>query len=335
MNDTAIYERKPLTAQEIQAQVNIIQTVMKQVMKEGEHFGTLPGCKKPSLYKPGSEKILSTFHIAVIPGTEDVVDLSGDDYFRYRVHVRGATLSGELIGIGIGECSTDEEKYKWRTAVCKEEYDSTPEDRRRMLWKKADKYHSSPYQVTQVRTNPADLANTVLKMAKKRGQIDLTLTATAASDIFTQDIEDVSEELRDNITEGQQRDPIKPPQSKSGAPSAPENGKSPRESLLKELAEYCGKDMAKFKKTLKEITAFGDNKGTDDPAKLSDKWAASALGKLRAKVKEEGGTATKTDADPEGCPQNPVECDKSVFDENDNAFCVNMDTPCKHQAKLI
>lgn len=221
MNDVVLRdtEDKPLSAAQIQAQVNTIQQVMKQVMKEGEHYGTIPGCKKPSLYKPGSEKILSTFHIAVIPGTEDVVDLSGDDFFRYRVHVRGATLRGDIIGIGIGECSTDEEKYKWRAAVCTEEFDSTQEDRRRMLWKKSDKYHDKPYQVMQVRTNPADLANTVLKMAKKRGQIDLTLTATAASDIFTQDIEDVSEELRDNITEGQQKEPLKAPQSKSATPS--------------------------------------------------------------------------------------------------------------------
>ena len=50
----------------------------------------------------------------------------------------------------------------------------------------------------QVRTNPADIANTVLKMAKKRAQIDLTLTATAASDCFTQDVEDLPEELRDD-----------------------------------------------------------------------------------------------------------------------------------------
>jgi len=38
--------------------------------------------------------------------------------------------------------------------------------------------------------NPADYYNTCLKMAKKRALVDATLTTTAASDIFTQDIED-------------------------------------------------------------------------------------------------------------------------------------------------
>ena len=40
----------------------------------------------------------------------------------------------------------------------------------------------------------ADVYNTVLKMAKKRALVDATLTATAASDIFTQDVEDFGPE---------------------------------------------------------------------------------------------------------------------------------------------
>jgi hypothetical protein len=63
------------------------------------------------------------------------------------------------------------------------------------------------------------MANTVLKMAKKRAQIDLTLTATAASDVFTQDIEDMPDEIRETIVEGEEgmgeRPPISDPKSKS------------------------------------------------------------------------------------------------------------------------
>jgi hypothetical protein len=40
----------------------------------------------------------------------------------------------------------------------------------------------------------ADTYNTVLKMAKKRAHVDAILTATAASDIFTQDIDERAEE---------------------------------------------------------------------------------------------------------------------------------------------
>jgi hypothetical protein len=38
----------------------------------------------------------------------------------------------------------------------------------------------------------ADTYNTVLKMAKKRSHVDAVLTATAAGDIFTQDVEDTA-----------------------------------------------------------------------------------------------------------------------------------------------
>jgi hypothetical protein len=47
--------------------------------------------------------------------------------------------------------------------------------------------------------NPADYYNTVLKMAKKRAHVDAILTATAASDIFTQDIEDMPEVINGEI----------------------------------------------------------------------------------------------------------------------------------------
>jgi hypothetical protein len=89
--------------------------------------------------------------------------------------------SGIVVGVGVGRCSSNEEKYKWRRAVCREEWDATPEARRRLCWKTGAK---GVYSINQVRTNPEDLANTVLKMAKKRAQADLCLTALAASDAF-------------------------------------------------------------------------------------------------------------------------------------------------------
>ena len=182
----------PQSAQEIRAHVNRIQEVMRAVMVENTHYGKIPGTPKPTLYKAGSEVLLSTFRIAVKPRIED---LSTGDEVRYRVTAVGEhQTSGTIIGEGVGECSSSEEKYRWRSAVCDEEFQETDAGRRRMKWKRGD---NGNYQVKQVRTEPADVANTVLKMAKKRAQIDMTLTALAASDIFTQDIEDMPEEVRE------------------------------------------------------------------------------------------------------------------------------------------
>lgn len=188
-------ETKPLTAQEVGASKALIQRVMAAVMKRDVHYGVIPGTKKPTLYKPGSEAILSTFRIAVIP---EIQDISTPDEIRYRVLARGILPDGTVVGCGIGECSTSEEKYKWRMAVCDEEFNDTPEDRRRIKYalKWNDRNRKKEMAKTQqIRTEPADLANTVLKMAKKRAQIDLTLTATGASDVFDQDIEDLPPEF--------------------------------------------------------------------------------------------------------------------------------------------
>jgi hypothetical protein len=184
------------TPVEVRARVNLIQEIMRAVFKEGMHYGRIPGTEKPTLFKAGSEVILATFRIAVEPVVDD---LSTGDTFRYRVSCRGVLPNGEVVGVGIGEASSDEEKYRWRKAVCQEEYDETPVDRRRAKWGKGR--DGKAYQTWQVRTQPADVANTILKMAKKRAQIDLCLTATAASDVFTQDIEDLPEELHDTVAE--------------------------------------------------------------------------------------------------------------------------------------
>mgnify|MGYP001773033731 CR=1 FL=1 len=193
-NSLTVLDNKPLTAQEVGANKALIQRVMAAVMKKDVHYGIIPGTKKPSLYKPGSEAILSTFRIAIMP---EIQDLSTGDEIRYRVLAKGVLPDGTVVGCGLGECSTNEEKYKWRGAVCDEEFDDTPENRRRLKYgsKWNDRTRKKEMsKIKQVRTEPADLANTVLKMAKKRAQIDLTLTATGASDVFDQDIEDLPAE---------------------------------------------------------------------------------------------------------------------------------------------
>lgn len=183
------YGSRSLTAADVRAQVNLMQDVMQQVMLKDTHFGVIPGTKQPSLYKAGAEKLMSTFRLAADPVVEPI---GVDGEIGYRVTVRIMSSSGLFLGAGIGECSSSEDKYAWRAAVCDDEFEATPENRRRI---KFSKYQGKVEKKKQVRTNPADVSNTVLKMAKKRGLIDGVLTVTAASDLFTQDIEDLPEEV--------------------------------------------------------------------------------------------------------------------------------------------
>jgi hypothetical protein len=219
METMPVVQMDTRSAGEVKAGIDLILQVMKTVMKQGVDFGLVPGCgDKPTLLKPGSEKILATFKIAVDP---EVEDLSTEDEARYRVKARlFHGPSGIELGKGLGEASTNEEKYRWRKAICDEEFAETAEDRKRLAWKaewsngrKTGKFT----QVKQVRTNKADVSNTVLKMAKKRAQIDATLTATAASAIFAQDLEDLQEEIRETIIEeeSERRPNIKEPEAKT------------------------------------------------------------------------------------------------------------------------
>lgn len=183
---------------DIISHVAMVQEVMRAVMKPDVHYGIIPGTDKPTLYKQGAEVLCMAFRVA---DTYQVEDLSTADVVRYRVTCTGAhQVNGIVLGTGMGEASSGEEKYKWRKAW-DEEYNATPANLRRL---KAGKYK-------QVRTEPADLANTILKMANKRAKIAMTINVTACGDMFGQDLEDMDEALRDHLTRhGEERPAAEP-----------------------------------------------------------------------------------------------------------------------------
>ncbi|HNX81940.1 MAG TPA: hypothetical protein PKL77_07320 [Candidatus Omnitrophota bacterium] len=196
-----------LPVQTVREQVNAIQDLMKEVMKENEHYGVIPGTNgKPSLLKAGAEKLGFMFRLAASYEITEKAHDMGHVEFIVRCKITHIE-SGRYLGEGVGSASTLESKYRYRKAakVCpscggefiikgKEEYGGG--------WicykakggcgaKFADNDLSITSQGGRVEnTDIADCYNTVLKMAKKRAHVDAMLTVTAASDIFTQDIED-------------------------------------------------------------------------------------------------------------------------------------------------
>jgi hypothetical protein len=216
-----------------------VQEVMKAVMKRDVHYGVIPFTDKPTLYKAGAEVLCMTFRIA---DSYRIEDLSTADAIRYRVTCVGThQLTGVELGSGMGEGSSSEEKYKWRKAVNKEEFEATPVTMRRVKFAKN-------YKVEQVRTEPADLANTVLKMACKRAKMAMVLNVTAASDCFTQDIEDLSQELREHLVDDE------------GGASQPTPPAWPAESFATQM-ERWSKAVAAGIKTPADIMALARSKG--------------------------------------------------------------------------
>lgn len=231
------------TAVEVRADVQLIQQVMAAVMSDGVHYGKIPGTPKPSLWKAGAEKLCSAFRLAPKLDVDDlsIVDgMTGEPaVIRYRIKTKAVSAStGNLLGEGIGEASSGEERYKWRSAVVAEEWELTPEHMRRVKFAKAwDRDGKERIdKIQQVRTNPADIANTVLKMAAKRSLVDMVLKVTGASDVFAQDLEDLPSDLLDALStekrnEVTSRATVKEPQARGTASAttqtrAPTKGKA-------------------------------------------------------------------------------------------------------------
>lgn len=189
-------EALPMSTNEIVRQVCLIQDVMKTVMRDKEHYGIIPGCgNKPTLLKPGAEKLGMTFRLH--PEFEVTRHELPGGHREVEVLCTLKTFSGKFAGQGVGSCSTLENKYRYR-------WENTGMLVPVNYWESRDPamLGGADYAPRKVKgkwtifhriehDNPADYYNTVLKMAKKRAHVDAILTATAASDLFTQDVEDL------------------------------------------------------------------------------------------------------------------------------------------------
>jgi predicted RNA-binding Zn-ribbon protein involved in translation (DUF1610 family) len=217
--ETALAHREQAELEErsvdqVRSQVAKIQELMNSVLIDGHHYGITPGTKKPSLYKPGAEQICLTFRLLPkfhITTTELAAGHREKEIICDLYHAN----TGAWMGQGVGSCSTMESKYRWRKSgrVCPNCGEGTirrsnyPDKHTGAKgWYCNEKAggcngkfsYDDPRieeQQTERQENPdiADQYNTVLKMAKKRAHVDATITATAASDVFTQDVEDFSE----------------------------------------------------------------------------------------------------------------------------------------------
>ena len=132
--------------------ISEFQALIKSQLAEGHDYGVIPGTSKPTLLKPGAEKILMLMGLT---SQFDIIDSTRDfdkGFFQYQVKCK-LFSNGLLITEGLGACNTKEKKY--------------------------------------IKQDAFTIDNTILKMAKKRAMIDATLLVASLSQIFTQDVEDM------------------------------------------------------------------------------------------------------------------------------------------------
>ena len=187
------------------------------LMVAGTDYGKIPGAgDKPTLLKPGAEKLASLFGLA--PRFEIVereMDWTGDAHAAepfFFIQYRCTLYRGDMaVGQGVGSCNSWEKKYRYRQGERR-----CPECGQAAIIKGKQEYGGGwlcfkkkggcgykfpdgdgrieSQEVGQVKnSDPADVVNTIDKMAQKRALVAAVLIAVNASELFTQDIEDYSD----------------------------------------------------------------------------------------------------------------------------------------------
>jgi len=140
------------TLESVMGRINKFQQLVQKNLKQDLDYGIIPGTKKPTLLKPGAEKIL------MLLGLRSEFDIANETrdfergFFQYQIKCK-LYRNDILITEGMGACNTKESRYK--------------------------------------NSDGFSMDNTVLKMAKKRALVDAALLVGSLSDLFTQDLEDM------------------------------------------------------------------------------------------------------------------------------------------------
>ena len=153
---TDVFPEFAIPLEEANARIRTFQQYVREHMVEGEDYGVIPGSTKPTLFKPGAEKLNAIFGYAPKVEITNRVEDWDKGFVSYEAKVTLINKRSDSVEAeGLGSCNSRERRY--------------------------------------ARQDATGIANTVLKMAKKRALIDATLSATRASGLFTQDLEDLDE----------------------------------------------------------------------------------------------------------------------------------------------
>lgn len=245
--------------------INRFQDIVHANMKSGQDYGVIPGTKKPTLLKPGAEKIAKLLGLADLYEIIDRQENWQTGFFRYLVKCKLVSVRNDVtISEGLGECNSLESKYRWRWVFP----DDVPEniDKQKIL-KRAGKRRDGKGTYTQYRLENEDIysqVNTILKMAKKRALVDAALSAGRLSEVFTQDVEDLpdlgnvpsdkTEEARPSKTlvKASIPEPIEDAEVESIGSDTKEEAKGEipktQEQLFNYVAKHAGHKNTKFTK---------------------------------------------------------------------------------------
>ena len=197
-------EEIEMSVEQLVAQVEKVHEIQRRVMKEGVHYGVIPGTDKPTLYQPGAQTLCLAFKLD--PQFEQTRTEEDGHLTIFSTCVLASMVTGRRLGSGQASCSTKESRFAYRQAArtCPEcgkaaiikgkaEYGGGW-----LCWAKKDgcglKFKDGDSAIEKqpvAQVDNEDLAlqwNSVVKQANIRSLRSAVLNVTAASDIFTQDM---------------------------------------------------------------------------------------------------------------------------------------------------
>lgn len=93
------------------------QLLVRQTLKEGHDYGVIPGTPKPTLLKPGAEKIIKLLNLSEDYEIIEKTEVWDDEapFFRYLIKCTLRDIAtGTFVSAVIAETNSKESKWRWR-----------------------------------------------------------------------------------------------------------------------------------------------------------------------------------------------------------------------------
>ena len=226
-------QRHELTAEDLATKVKTVLEIKQNIMKENVHYGVINGCHKPSLLKPGAEKLCTAFMLRPEFETTCREDPNRSLNWEKWDYKTRRDISGTTKG------------YIDYDSACTLVHIPTGE-----VWAKSVGGSCNNFESRYRSLNPYDIKNTCEKMAEKRALVAAVLIGTALSDLFTQDVEDMP-----YLFDGQKPAPEKPgngkPSNSRKASPKPKTQPQPQEEDGPRMA--TDKQVAYIKSQLRKM----------------------------------------------------------------------------------
>ncbi len=307
----------------VEKMTKAIHELMRSVMKQGTHYGVIPGTEKtdpktgediskPTIYQPGVDLLCMVFRLR--PEYEETMSVERDDFIAKTIRCRLIHIpTGACFAEGIGSSNSREAKYASQTniKVCPKCNAKTifksKQDGGWFCWRskggcaeqfKADDPAIIDQNVAADTSGVWTNHNTIIKLGNKRAKASAVMTATGAGSVFDIDLDDDVTPNADQVMAPAQWNLILNQQKRLGI-----NGKDFQSRFIVEL---CGKEKIgelTFADAVAILAEMEKAPASKKPANLDEAAA-------RSKASREGSAAVANTAKP-----GPSEADKKAAEE--------------------